>query len=408
MKRRNMATGALAGVAIAAFVSVQAAASSITVDSVAQRWPWNNKLDITYTVSGGQNAAAGVFARIVFTANIGGTAYTIDGMDIAADASDGTRTVTWNLPSGLRASGCTMTAQLLSSDIPSGDDYMIIDLDTGAVRWEGLFPDQNTSNARYNTAGYKTDKMVLRKIPAGGPYPTGDSANYPSGNDANTSRTWTTDRDYYLGVFPVTQYQYQKIYGSNPSEKKTVIEGNEVAHRPVEKVSWDDLRISTTAATSSIPAVASMSGTFFQRLNFLTGFYFDLPTEVMFEIAARAGATTTYHWGDTMDLAYTVSMDNSGVSSVAVGSKLPNAWGFYDTVGNVWEWCLDEKVNGDLAARADAFTPACTGLTTRRYRSGGDWHNYASGTSFRVSHRIGNSSSLQYNTVGFRVAMVRD
>ena len=120
---------ACAAIAAIATLPATASAASITVDSVAQRWPWNNKLDITYTVTGGQNVAAETYARIVFTANIGGTAYTIDGVhDVGANASDGTHTVTWTLPAGLKATGCTMTAQLLSTDNPSGDDYLIVDL----------------------------------------------------------------------------------------------------------------------------------------------------------------------------------------------------------------------------------------------------------------------------------------
>ena len=404
MKRLLMMTGAMT-------MAFSAAASSITVDNVIQRWPWNNKLDITYTVSGGQNVAAGVYARIVFTASIGTTNIIIDGVhDMGADASDGTHTATWTLPPGLRASGCTMSAQLLSADTPSGDDYIVVDLDTGALSYEGRLASQGDSNARYNTATYKTDKMVLRKIPAGGSYPTGDSANYASGqaDRLNSSTNWTTDRAYYIGVFPVTQYQYQKLYGSNPSNYKADKTGNLAAHRPVEKVSWDDLRLSTTAVTSSIPAVASNSGTFFQRLNYMTGLYFDLPTEVMFEIAERAGATTTYVWGDTMDAQYVVCSDNAGSSTFAVGERQPNAWGLYDTAGNVWEWCLDDKVDGDLTSRMDAFTPAWASEAYRRTRGGGSYSNASSSGNFRASLRNGLEPNTQVATVGFRVSLIAD
>ena len=391
------------------------AATEISVDNVVQRWPWNNKLDITYTVSGGQNVAAGVFARIVFTASIGATNITIDGVhDVGANAADGTHTVTWTLPPGLRANGCTMSAQLLSADNPSGDDYMVVDLDTGEVSYEGLLATQNDSNTRYNTATYKTDKMVLRKVPAGGPYPTGDNVFYSSGNNANSSTTWTTDRDYYVGVFPVTQYQYAKIgadAGSCPSGKTGATTGTNIKeHRPVEQVSWDDLRLSTTAVTSSIPAVASSSGTFFQRLNHITGnrLGFDLPTEVMAEIAERAGSTTTFGWGNTVSTDYIVCKENSGSSTVAVGSRLPNAWGLFDTAGNVWEWCLDDKVNGDLAARTDAFTPAWASGSDRRARGGGSWNDGTSGQAHRASFRGGDSSAVRSNLLGFRVSRIVD
>ncbi len=412
---RIMLAAGLAAASIAA-----SAESSITVDNVVQRWPWNNKLDITYTVSGGQDVAAGVYARIVFTASIGTTNIVIDGVnDVGANASDGTHTVTWTLPDGLRANGCTMTAQLLSADVPSGDDYMIVDLDTGAVTWEGLYNTQAESNDRYNAATYKTVKLALRKIPAGGSYPTGDDAHYAPGvatSDLllNSSTNWVTTRDYYVGVFPVTQRQYEKITGETPSTyTSTSISGNTKNHRPVECVSWNDLRLSTTAPTSSIPAVVSdNTGTFFQRLNYKTGFYFDLPTEVMAEIAERAGATTTYFWGDTMVTNYVTCKEdpltNNGKSTVAVGSRLPNAWGLYDTAGNVWEWCLDDMESTNLANAADPFTPFCSSGTKRRLRGGGSVANDSSNANYRASRRDGDPPDTQKGYAGFRVSMIVD
>ena len=410
---RIMLAAGLAAASIAA-----SAESSITVDSVVQRWPWNNKLDITYTVSGGQDVAAGVYARIVFTASIGTTNIVIDGVnDVGANASDGTHTVTWTLPDGLRATGCTMSARLLSADVPSGDDYMIVDLDTGAVTWEGLYNTQAESNDRYNTATYKTTSLVLRKIPAGGPYPTGDDAHYApgvvTGSILNSATNWVTTRDYYIGVFPVTQKQYEKLTGGTPSKSKTPdFAENTKEHRPVEYVSWNDLRGSDTAPTSRIPAVASDSGTFFQRLNYKTGFYFDLPTEVMCEIATRAGATTTYYWGDTMVTNYVVCLEdpltNEGGTTVAVGSKLPNAWGLYDTIGNVWEWCLDDTILSNLADAADPFTPSWSSGERRRVRGGGSYYQDSSNTNYRASRRDGDKPNEPKKYAGFRVSMIVD
>ena len=432
-RKRTVRVTVLAGVA-AAFASAASSAATITVDNVVQRWPWNNKLDITYTVSGGQNVAAGVFARIVFTAEVNNVSYEIDGVrDVGASASDGQHTVTWTMPSGLRAIGCTMTATLLSADVPSGDDYMVIDLTKTSdnVTWEGLYATQDASNERYNTAAYKTGKLVLRKVPkwvdratlpnaaalTSNGYQTGHSQYASTGNQANSVKTWATDRAYYIGVFPVTQYQYENLYGSNPSSfKNNVVEGNEVSHRPVEMVSWDDLRLSDTASTSSIPAVASNSGTFFQRLNYITGnqYNFDLPTEVMFEIAERAGSTTAYYWGNSADTAYLVCSENAGDSTVAVGSRLPNAWGFYDTAGNVLELCRDGYEPGNLKGRQDAFTPAWWSdqgdsmAVLRRARGGGGWNGPSSNTRFYASFRNNVPSNSQNYNLGFRVSWIAE
>ena len=407
---------------------------AIRVDSVTQRWPWNNKVDIAYTVEGGQELATSNFCKIVFSTVIGGNTYTIDGTTVGASANEGSHKVTWTLPPGVKSAGCTMTAAVYPADVPGGNDYMIIDLDTGAITYEGLFATQEESNRRYNTALYKTDKLVLRKVPAGGPYPTGDSVHYsgttaPNAYYYNTEKNWTTDRDYYVGVFPVTQAQFQKVTGSNPSGKKASIPGDVVEHRPVECISWYRLRCSTTgdqvyfASTSAVPAVTEANtGTFFQRLNYRTGKYFDLPTEVMWEIAARAGSTSWYFWGNTTNaiLDHVVSLETTGggstTNTVAVGSRLPNAWGLYDLSGNVYQLCLDDVRSGNLKERTSVFAPACAASPTaanstiRRIRTGACYSTPAlteagakgSYTSYRGQIQLSTGTT----TAGFRIAHI--
>ena len=148
-------------------------------------------------------------------------------------------------------------AAIYDHDAPSGDDYMVVDLATGKVAYEGLLASQESSNGRYNTALYKTDKMVLRKVAAGGTYPTGDSTNYSS---SNPSMTWTTDRDYYIGIFMVTQAQWKKMMGKNPSTCTTPIEGDVVEHRPVEHVASTTVR-GTSTVTPLVPIVANPPAT---------------------------------------------------------------------------------------------------------------------------------------------------
>ena len=382
---------------------------SISVDAVAQRWPWNNKLDIKYTVSGGQDVAAEVFAKVVFTATIGGASYTVDGSSIGADASDGTHIATWTVPSGLRAKNCTMAAKLVSSDVPSGDDYMIVDLVTGNVAYEGLYVTQNESNTRYNTNDvYKTSKLLLRKVSAG-EHKTGDWRD-----ETHKTKMWTCTKDYYIGVYPVTQGQYETLCGVNPSEYTLEKAGNVIAHRPVENISWNNLRVEGTASTNPIPPVASAAdGTFFQRLNYKTGRYFDLPTEVMFEIAERAStenATKTYWWGSIAadGVACAVCTENANGSTVAVGSLLPNAWGIYDTAGNVWEWCLDDDSLEKLWQGEDAFVPACSSGSQRRIRGGGPYSQSVNSheLNFRASTRTKRDPASGSYDCGFRVSYI--
>ena len=375
-----------------------------------------------------------MYAKLVFTATIAGQTYTIDGVhDIGASASDGTHTVTWTPPADIRAKAtdCTMTATLSAADNPSGDDYMVVELageNKGRISYEGLLVTQDASDDRYNTDEYKTTKLVLRKVPrwadrgalpnaaklsAMTGYPTGYSGD--STVKANTPANWSTARDYYIGVFPVTQTQYQTITGGNPSNFKTDKDGNVAGHRPVEKVSWDALRDSKAVTASITP---SAEGGFFARLNYATSRNFDLPTEVMFEIAQRAGSTAVYSWGDTPSEEYVVSSENSGGSTVAVGSRLPNDWGLFDTAGNVREWCLDangrddSNLTPDLKLHTDAFTPYSSIFSTRIFRGGGAYkYPVLSGkTSERckASYRDALGSSTVNETIGFRVALIAD
>ena len=66
----------------------------------------------------------------------------------------------------------------------------------------------------------------------------------------------------------------------------------------------------------------------------------DLPNEAEWLYACRAGTTTKFYWGDTVDDRYLWHRCNTdGTGTRPVARKLPNAWGLYDMVGNAWEYC---------------------------------------------------------------------
>ena len=400
----------------AAAIAVGTNASSITIDSVVQRWPWNNKVDVTYTVSGGQNRARGVYCGLRFDITTNGQTYGIEGYSIGASAEDGKHSVTFTAPSGIRAADCMMTATLFTTNTPSGNDYMIVDLDTGSVWYEGLWVDQDGSDTHYNTTEYKSSKLILRRVPrwadrSGLPnaaslpsdgYPVGYGTTY-----GNYAKNWKTNHDYYIGVFPVTQVQYVKLGLTNPSGKNK----SDTAIKPVEQVSWNDLRIEGTSPTNSIPLVNSKTGTFLQRLNYVTGnrFGFDLPTEIMWEIASRAGATTLYYWGadDATDiLDYVICKENYNTTA-DVGTLRPNNWGLFDTFGNVSEWCLD--TNGALSNLKDADNPfkaAVNDAKPNRIRRSADWSTTKSNDGFKASSRLSEAPTRRGSWIGFRVSCI--
>jgi sulfatase modifying factor 1 len=127
-------------------------------------------------------------------------------------------------------------------------------------------------------------------------------------------------RDFYLGKYEVTQGQWKKVMGTNPSNFKG---GDEY---PVETVSYTDAR------------------EFIRKLNQMSGKSYRLPTEAEWEYAARSGGKRekwagTSNESDLFDFAWFSS--NSENKTHPVGQKGPNGLGLYDMTGNVWEWVND-------------------------------------------------------------------
>ena len=190
----------------------------------------------------------------------------------------------------------------------------------------------------------------------------------------------TLTKPFYLGVYEVTQEQYERVMGTNPSDFNG-------AKNPVEQVSWEDA-VEFCRKLSALPEEKA------------AGHVYRLPTDAEWEYACRAGTTTEYCFGDDENQLgdYAWYDENSGDRTHPVGQKKPNAWGLYDMHGNVWEWCQDWY--GDLPAGA-VTDPTGPSTGSNRVSRGGSW-SLLSGFC-RSASRDGDTPDLRSYDLGFRV-----
>ncbi len=350
----------------------------LTMHRVQQRYPWNRLVDIDYTLEGvPAGSEADYYVRFKITEN--GRTHILHKMldsSMLAEASNGTYRVTWDstresdeyhfFDKHADVKGEVVYCGLDRSSLPYGDRYVVLDLSQGSgastypVTYEYLDFDDATN--KFNTIEYKTDKLVLREIQAG-TFMMGSPASeygrkYSGHNDTyfaeETQHQVTLTKNYFIGIFQITQKQYQNIMGTNPSKLNgNVTASNPLAARPVENVHYQHVRGSSKGIQRPATFGNTDANSFCGVLSSKTGLTFDLPTEAEWEYACRAGTTTSTYAGE-MTAANAVALlskiawwndnntaANSITTSHAVGQKQPNAWGLYDTLGGMWEWCRD-------------------------------------------------------------------
>jgi len=190
---------------------------------------------------------------------------------------------------------------------------------------------------------------------------------------------------FCLGLCEVTQAEYERVMGTNPSEFR----GD--PNRPVDNVSWRDAA-EFCRKLSELPAEKE------------AGAAYRLPTEAEWEYACRAGTTTRYGFGDdAADLVrHGAWRSTSQGQSRPVGQLQPNAWGLLDMHGNLWEWCADLYAQTYYAESPtdDPQGPDSGGECVLR---GGSWQSSAP-TILRSAYRGGGNPDNKNRCLGFRVA----
>jgi formylglycine-generating enzyme required for sulfatase activity len=270
-----------------------------------------------------------------------------------------------------------------------------------------------------NNDVYKTTSILMRRLPKG-TYtmgsPAGELGIY---SEDETQHQVTLTQDFYMGVFEVTQRQWELVMGDRPSYFNNT---DYYQTRPVETVSYYDIRENpnNSAINPHWPQSAQVhANSFMGKLQNKTGLAgFDLPTESQWEYACRAGTTTALNSGYNLTnpwdndprmsevgrywhngpavYGYNADVDTRGGTTLA-GMYLPNAWGLYDMHGNVWEWCLDwyatypGTVTDPLGASSGVW----------RVIRGGSWCGYAA--YCRSTARNNPDTDNRDFSVGFRV-----
>lgn len=307
------------------------------------------------------------------------------------------------------------------TNVPAGPGthYLVVDLSGGSSATN--YPVSYLAKAPPGgwTEEHKTTKLVLRRIPATTPDFTMGSPRGELGRDKDeTQHTVTLTEDFYIGVFEVTQRQWELVMGSRSNWFTNV---KYYQTRPVEKVSYYAIRENpnNSAISPHWPQSSQVhEDSFMGKLRAKTGLSgFDLPTEAQWEYACRGGTALNSTWNSRFNLRGTgqdANMDEVGrywynggtvfnhdcapnSGTALVGTYRPNMWGLYDMHGNVKEWCLDwygpipETVTDPKGATSGSY----------RILRGGSFRHAAS--ACRSASRDCSQPGNQYNDYGFRV-----
>lgn len=213
----------------------------------------------------------------------------------------------------------------------------------------------------------------MRWVPAGTfrmGSPPGEEGRF---DNEGPTRHLTLTQGLWMGDSPVTQELWVAVIDKNSSWFHGL-------GRPVERVSWEDVAGFCMHLNSDVPGLAAR-----------------LPSEAEWERACRAGSDAA-RYGDVGDIAWYAG--NSGGETRDVKGKCANALGFYDMLGNVFEWC-SEWVFQDFR-RAGAVDPDEPGKGQKRVLRGGSWDDDAD--FVRAGFRTAKAPNGRWGNVGFRLA----
>jgi uncharacterized protein (TIGR02996 family) len=249
--------------------------------------------------------------------------------------------------------------------------------------------------------------MKFALVPAGS-FLMGSPESEKHRSDDETRHPVEITQRFFLAIYPVTQEEYERVAGKNPSHfsksggGKEKVKNLDTSRFPVETVSHDD-------ATAFCKLLAELPK------EKAAGRSYRLPTEAEWEYSCRGGASLSkpFHVGDSLCSTQANFNGNHPYGKAAkgpylerpcpVGSYPPNLYNLFDMHGNVWEWCSDWYAPYDLSIIKDPTGPD-NGPENRRVLRGGSWFDV--GWSCRSPFRGGSEPGYRICYFGFRLVCV--
>ncbi|MBR4171752.1 MAG: SUMF1/EgtB/PvdO family nonheme iron enzyme [Kiritimatiellae bacterium] len=348
-----------------AFLSCLLSTSAVTPEVSDVRFTQNilsRDVTITYILSAPAVVTADILTNALETAGVSIGAENLRGLagDVNRLVPAGSRTITWKPRTewpDIVIDTASVKARITAYAPELPPDFMVFDLEQGGALRYYASEEALPFGAVTNDA-YKTRYLLMRRMDANGIAWTMGSLTDKRTNTtiegAETAHTVVFTNDFYIGVYPVTQRQWELVMGDNPSWNT---DPEARGSLPVEHVSYCQIRESAFDANTEDVAYqypnAPHPDSFLGKLRTLAGgFAFDMPSEAQWEFAARAGHPDRYWGNGTIETEANLKAlarfnrtqqvgTPTGARTAYVGSFAPNDFGLYDMNGNAFEWLLD-------------------------------------------------------------------